>query len=278
MFPIAWAPSITTWAAEQRAAGKATSTITLWRRYLKRIAERHPDGPATIQRGDLITWLAGPGWSTSTRRTGRSAARSYFTWAEDTQTLTCNPAARLPTVKSKRGVPRPAPDDVIIEALGAATDRVWGMLMAAAGCGMRRCEVSRMHTNDMIADDIRVVGKGGHTRVIPVPRTLAVWIRARPDGWVFPGTYNGHLSPPYVGKLMSRALPGRWTAHSLRHAYASSLADQGLDLHEIRVLMGHASVATTEIYTVVRRPRLVAAANSAALRLTRVQPPRPPGA
>jgi integrase len=275
-----WSAHVRQWAKEQRVAGKAPSTIALWRRYLLSLSRAYPaseddrpGGPWDVTRGEIIDWLDEHCWSPSTRRSARTAVRVFYGWAEDQEIIPVSPAAKLPKIKCQRTLPRPAPDDVIAEAIHRSSLRVCMMVMLAALCGLRRKEVAIAHTRDLVGQHLRVAGKGGKAREVPVPRALAAWIRAMPEGFLFPGNYGGHLSPPYVGKLMSRALPGRWTAHTLRHAAATAWADAGLDLHELATLLGHSSTSVTEIYTLVRPKRLIDGVEHAAQRLTRGTPP-----
>ena len=66
---------------------------------------------------------------------------------------------------------------------------------------------------------------------------------------MFPGRVDGHLSPQWVGKVLAGALGAGWSAHTLRHAAASAWYRADRDLLAVRDLLGHASVATTQIYT-----------------------------
>lgn len=100
--------------------------------------------------------------------------------------------------------------------------------------------------------------------MIPVPSTLARDILAA-NGWLFEGNIDGHLSAAYVSKLISRALPEGWTAHTLRHRFASmAYIGAGKDIRAVQELLGHASVATTQIYTAVEDDVMRAAVDFAA--------------
>lgn len=83
------------------------------------------------------------------------------------------------------------------------------------------------------------------------------------DGYLFPGTDDGHLSPRWVGKLMARALPDHWTAHTLRHRFATRAYRGSRNLRAVQLLLGHSSVATTERYTAVDDDEIRAAMMSA---------------
>jgi integrase/recombinase XerC len=97
---------------------------------------------------------------------------------------------------------------------------------------------------------------------VPVGDDLAAAI-AGADGWLFPGDENGHLSPRWVGKLMAGALPDHWTAHTLRHRFATRAYRGSRNLRAVQVLLGHSSVATTERYTAVDNDEIRAAMLSA---------------
>jgi putative phage integrase len=71
---------------------------------------------------------------------------------------------------------------------------------------------------------------------------------AAAGSWVFPGDDSGHISPGWLGKLVSRALPSDWTPHKLRHRFASRAYSVEHDLRAVQVALGHASIATTQIY------------------------------
>ena len=81
-----------------------------------------------------------------------------------------------------------------------------------------------------------------------MPDNLAMLLRRQPEGWLFPGNYNGHLSPRYVGTLISRLLPAGVTMHALRHRFATRAYSVNRDVFAVQQLLGHASPATTRRY------------------------------
>ena len=118
-------------------------------------------------------------------------------------------------------------------------------------CGLRRAECARVRGRDVEAVgqgwQLRIVGKGGHVRVVPLPPTLALRLRCTP-GWVFPGYVDGHISPAWLGKLVGRVLVEGYTPHKLRHRFGTVVYDQSHDLRAVQELLGHASLATTQVY------------------------------
>lgn len=144
------------------------------------------------------------------------------------------------------------------------------MLTLAAEAGLRRAEIARVHRCDLTRGpagaELLVHGKGGKLRVVPIGDDLAAAIEKGvdqidiPDGWLFSGTDDGHLLPRWVGKLMAGALPDHWTAHTLRHRFATRAYRGSRNLRAVQTLLGHSSVATTERYTAVDHDEIRAAA------------------
>jgi integrase/recombinase XerC len=127
------------------------------------------------------------------------------------------------------------------------------------------------------ADAVTVTGKGRKQRMVPVLRQVKDLVaeylalcpyRAGADGPLFLGAKGGPLSPRVVQLAMARlrgalGLPETATPHALRHSFATHLLARGGDLRSIQELLGHASLATTQIYTEVDAERLIAAYRSA---------------
>jgi integrase len=235
-----------TWLA---ASGATQGTLRLRRHYLSRVSALAPS-PADVDTGQLATFLACPTWAPETRKAARSAVLGFFTWATHSGLVADNPAADLPAVRVPKPDPRPAPDSVIAIAMRGADSRTQDMLMLAAFAGLRCREIARLHSEEITERALRPLGKGGKRRTIPLLPLLAVRLLGR-EGWIFPGNDNGHLSPSRVGRLISDALPKGWTAHTLRHRFASQAYAVERDLRAVQELLGHASVATTQIYTAV---------------------------
>lgn len=271
--PPAWTAAIAAWDEELRASGKPETTRYLRTYHLRRLASEHPATcPWDITREQLITWLADAEWKPETRRGYRASLRSFYKWAHARGHLGADPSATLPTIKTPRALPRPAPNDVVDDALRTADLRTRLMVMILTHTGMRRGELAKLHTRDLERDllgwSIRVIGKGGHERSIPIDDRLAATLRRLPAGYVFPGQIDGHLSAHYVGKLVSAALGEGWTAHTLRHRYATLAYSVERDLRAVQELLGHANVTTTQIYTFIPRDSVRRAAGGARLGLT----------
>ncbi|OZE95062.1 hypothetical protein CH302_19160 [Rhodococcus sp. 15-2388-1-1a] len=269
-----WAEAISSWDEWLRAAGKSAETRYTRTYHLRRLAHDHPDvHPWQMTDGHVVTWMANHEWKAETRRSYRSSLRVFFRWAQARGHITVDPSHELPPVPIPRARPRPAPNDIVEDALDTVDPRVKLMLLVLVFTGIRRGECSRLHTNQIERDlygwQLRVIGKGGHERIIPIDDALAATLRLLPPGWFFPGQINGHLSASYVGKLVSRAMADGWTAHNLRHRYASLAYSVERDIRATQELLGHASVTTTQIYTFVPEESLRRAAAGANLGLAR---------
>lgn len=148
-----------------------------------------------------------------------------------------------------------------MSALLAADARVALMIRLANDLGMRRAEVSRVDpSNDLVRApsgwSLIVHGKGSRNRVLPIPDDLAAVLGDVPSGFLFPNQHGGHLSPHWVGTLVSRALPEGTTMHQLRHLCATELHEATHDIRLVQTVLGHASLATTERYVAVDSVRM----------------------
>lgn len=238
------------------AANRANSTVQLRRYHVSRLAAAHADrDPYSLIVEELAEWLAGQPWGAETRRSYRASWVTFYKWAMVTGRTSSNPAALLPVVSAPRGMPRPAPETVFRRALAGADRRTRLMLLLAAHAGLRRGEIAAVHTDhlepDLLGVALRVKGKGQVTRRVPLSSSLAVALGECEPGWVFPSVNGGHLTPAHVGKIISGELGAGWTAHTLRHRFASRAYAAERDLRAVQELLGHAKPETTARYTQV---------------------------
>ena len=262
--PGDWEPLLGEWVAAMRAAGLSRETVGLRRAHVAQMARALGTAPGEVTATELLAWLGGMDWARETRRAVRSSLRSWWRHVGRPEL-----ADAMPQVRPGDPRPRPLPDGPLTEALMVADERVTLMIRLAAEAGLRRGEVARVHADDLGADllgaTLRVQGKGARERTVPIGAGLAALIQLRArGGWVFPGNDGGHLSARWVGKLMSRALPGGWTPHTLRHRFASRAYGASADVVGVSRLLGHASVATTQRYVATDSARLRAIAAAAA--------------
>jgi integrase len=258
LIPAGWVTAVETYARHCAAGGLAQGTLGLRLLHLRQLGEQCPD-PWTVSTTDLTRFLANPTWRAETRRAARSSVARFFGWAAEQGFIGANPAATLPRVRVPRGKPRPAPDEAIRAALRDAgqdgDQRGRRMILLAWREGMRRGEIARVHTDHIVETGdgpaLRIEGKGGHVRVLPLhPDVLDALTRVR-EGWVFPSPGGGHLTPAHVGKLLSRLLPEHWTGHTLRHRAGTDWYCSSRDLLAVQQLLGHAKPETTSRYVAV---------------------------
>ncbi|WP_370689802.1 tyrosine recombinase XerC [Phenylobacterium sp.] len=183
----------------------------------------------------------------------------------------------------KPGAPRPVTEDQargMIAEPGLDPDREdWEASRDAAvltllyGCGLRISEALSLRRADApLGEGLRITGKGGKTRLVPVLPAVAEAVAAylddqpfvlAPEDALFRAKRGGPLSPRHVqatvqvlrGRL---GLPASATPHALRHSFATHLLGAGADLRSIQELLGHASLSTTQRYTAVDAERLLA--------------------
>ncbi len=174
------------------------------------------------------------------------------------------------------GAPRPVSEDQafgLIEEAGDEEERAeWtaardqAVLTLLYGCGLRISEALSLKRSDApLPESLRIVGKGGKTRltpVLPAVRDAAdLYLKLAPfalapDEPLFRAARGGPLRPRHVQATVQRlrarlGLSDRATPHALRHAFATHLLGAGADLRSIQELLGHASLSTTQRYTAV---------------------------
>jgi site-specific recombinase XerD len=265
---LTWDDATTRWTTALAAASRSPRTIRLYASHLRKLATAHPDGPTTVTTDDLRAVLATQGWSPEYRKSLRTAYVGFYTWLVAEGLADTNPAARLDVISVPQGVARPAPEYVITRALAGADERVRTMILLAAYAGLRDAEIATVSPLNYDGNGLYVTGKGGKTRYVPIIREdLAAILRtAQRNGqpWLFPGQIDGHLSPEYVCRLLSRALPGKWTGHTLRHRCATQMFAGTHDLLAVGAVLGHSRPETTQRYVRMPTDALTAAVAAAA--------------
>ncbi|MHA7293705.1 tyrosine-type recombinase/integrase [Arthrobacter sp. HLT1-21] len=267
--PIQWEDAIAPWTEWLRAAGRPKTTIYLRTVQLRRLGRFHAKlSPWDLSAGELVAWIGSHNWDSDTIRSHRAALRSFYAWGLLGGMVEVNPAAGLPSVKAKAGRPKPAQESQWKDAMLSSDPRDALMIRLGAEAGLRCCEICKVHTDDvehdLIGYSLRVVGKGGKVRTVPLSPRLALELRARPAGYAFKGAVDGHLSAAYVSKRLSWALGKGTTGHMLRHRFASVAYSAERDLRAVQELLGHSSPETTARYTAIPDGALRAAVLAAA--------------
>jgi integrase len=269
--PSPWEPFLQRFDTYMAAARLAPRTRHLRVTYLRRLAQLNPD-PYLVGAEELLVFQSNPRWSANTCKSAHDAICAFYRWAVDWDGLQVSPAVKLPAVSVPRGVPRPAGEQAIDDALAAATDRDRLMVALGAWAGLRRAEIAGVRWDDEIDGWLFVHGKGGVSREVPMAAELVVlWDAERSrrragrfgTGWryrldpaspfVFPGMKGEAMDPFTVGRVLSDALGGRYSAHQLRHRFATRFYEDSGDLLALQQTLGHSSVSTTQIYVLVSR-------------------------
>ncbi|HWH01930.1 MAG TPA: tyrosine-type recombinase/integrase [Pilimelia sp.] len=221
---------------------------------------------AEVTRLDVESYLSRP-LAPESRRTYRAHLRSFYAWCVDEGFLHDDPTAKVPTIKVRRGVPRPLSDAELERALALADRRMRAWLLAMALAGLRCMEVAALRPTDLAETPsgallhLRVT-KGGAPATVPCHPALLDALAAVPirNGLWWDLT-AGTLSAAVNRHLRAAGVPG--TAHALRHwAGTSWYRASGHDLLTTAALLRHTSVDTTSIYAQVspERPHEVARA------------------
>ncbi|MEO8925719.1 MAG: tyrosine-type recombinase/integrase, partial [Caulobacteraceae bacterium] len=183
----------------------------------------------------------------------------------------------------KPGAPRPVSEDQargLISEAGDGENAEWAALRDQAvltllyGCGLRISEALSLKRADApLAASLRILGKGGKTRLAPVLPAVReatdLYLAALPftleaDAPLFRAARGGPLRPRHIQATVQRlrgrlGLSERATPHALRHSFATHLLGAGADLRSIQELLGHASLSTTQRYTAVDAAGLLSA-------------------
>lgn len=265
--------------------GAAVNTIAAYRRDLeaagKLLSPLEQAGTADLTR--LNEAWSGFAPSTVARKT--SALRQFFAFLVDEGRRKDDPSRALPHPAMRRPLPRilthAEVDSLFRQADAEAQSgraeslRNLAMLELLYGSGLRASELVTLPLTAISRDTplLTVRGKGGQMRMVPISsraqQALSRWREARPDGpgFLFPSR-GKHLSRIRLFQIL-RAIAGRAgidpakvSPHVLRHAFATHLLEGGADLRILQSLLGHADIATTQIYTHVDSARLVALVNA----------------
>ncbi|WP_454797348.1 tyrosine recombinase [Novosphingobium lindaniclasticum] len=267
--------------------GAAANTLAAYRRDLVAAAEalgdiETADGDALARLGDAWSGLAA---SSLARRC--SALRQFYGFLVDEGVRGDDPSGSLPRPRTLRPLPRLLTHEEVerflataeAEARGGRSDavRLLALLELLYGSGLRATELVSLPLAAVPRDApfLHVTGKGGQQRMVPVSgrarSVLTRWLAVRRGNskFLFPSSgESGHLTRVRLFQLL-RALavradidPTRVSPHVLRHAFATHLLEGGADLRVLQMLLGHADIATTQIYTHVDSARLVALVNA----------------
>jgi site-specific recombinase XerD len=258
------------------ASGKSANTIRQRVGDIDRFSRRCPELFA-VTTEDLVLYL-GTGaesahWKPEYLKKIRSSLRSFYRWAHQSGRVEIDPAYGLSPVTVPKPLPHPTPEIVILAAFAGATPPVRAMILLAATEGLRRSEIAGLHPQNRHGNAIRVFGKGSRERIVPLDQlTLSALVGLEAlqgrDAYYFPGRFGGHLHSSTIYRWVTSCTAG-WTLHSLRHRAATIGYSGTKDLRATQELLGHASPATTQIYTAVAFADIQAVVSAASLKVVR---------
>jgi integrase/recombinase XerC len=268
----------------------APASVTAYRRDLDAFVEWAGrlglEEPTAVDRRVLrryVAFLTTRGYARRTIARHVASLRRYFDWLRRRGRIEVDPSARLSAPGHDGRLPRvlrrdeiealldggPPPTDDPVEGAVAQRDRavleiLYGSgLRVAEACGLRPVDI------DLPRSRLTVWGKGSKQRTVPLSPpavdALRQWLdhgRAvlvdaeTPDDVVFVNRRAHPLTPRDVRRILDRRAGGPAHPHALRHTFATHLLDGGADLRAVQELLGHADLATTQLYTHVSRERL----------------------
>ena len=268
--------------------GLSANTLSAYRRDLTLFALSLPArGLVTVTESDLQAYFAARHAETRATTANRrlTVFRRFFRWAVREGLLPADPTVRMLSAKQPLRVPKTL-SEAEVEAMLAAplVDTPLGlrdraMLELIYACGLRVTELVSLKVFQVSLSEgvLRVMGKGSKERLVPFGAVAAEWLdrylaQARP---VLLGsqlnealfvTARGSTSGEAMTRVMFWTLVKKYarlagihrplSPHTLRHAFATHLLNHGADLRAVQMLLGHADISTTTIYTHVARERL----------------------
>lgn len=234
-------------------------------RYLKWLDTSANDATAQVVSA-YIGHLKSTGLANNSIQRNLSAIRSFYRFLQRENVVSSNPAAASRGPKHKRRLPKVLDADqafqlLNFEDMSPQTLRDKALLELFYGSGLRLSEVAKLTNADLDLEQgmVRVTGKGGKTRDVPLGRlcvqVLARWQAVSGHGhWLFPGRGGNSISSRTVQNRLKQVAAQQLGdtslhPHMLRHSYATHMLESSGDLRGIQELLGHSDIATTQIYT-----------------------------
>lgn len=268
--------------------GLSRNTLEAYRRDLNQLLAFRKGAPLSVcVETDLLAYFSAQHAATKATTANRrlTVFKRYFRWALREGRIQTDPTLKLQAAKQALRVPKSL-SEAQVEALLAAPDvstaigvRDRTMLELMYASGLRVSELVDLRTLNLGLNDnvLRVLGKGSKERLVPFGEVASQWLRqylagARPE--LLAGKQSEDLfvttRGAQAGSAMSRVMfwmvvkkyavaagiRSALSPHTLRHAFATHLLNHGADLRAVQLLLGHADISTTTIYTHVARERL----------------------
>lgn len=250
---------IDAWVIYMRRRELSAGTIEVRRRLVQQWLHAIDD-PWTVKARDVEAWLdSHDQWSTaSTRYSAVSHVHAFYVWAIRTEHTSVDPTVTVERPRLKQRLPRPIhPADLSI-AVAVAEPMMRAALWLMATSGLRCCEIARLRWDDVHDGTARVLGKGSKERVVPLHPMAIEALDAvdRSSVFVFDGWQSvlAHHPGLNVSRRVSNhlhALGISSTPHQLRHYAGTHALRKSGNLRKVQKLLGHASPATTAMYTLL---------------------------
>lgn len=300
MISAAAADALDSFLTQRRAlAANAENTIDAYRRdligFLSFITLHRGEAQglrplSEVTISDMRAWMArerGTGVGARSLARKLSAVKSFFRWLSEREGFDATAVLSIRAPRFQRKLPRPLAEPAAQEVLDMVelqSDTPWvaardvAVVTLLYGCGLRISEALTLDRKAApLGETLRITGKGGKERLVPVLPAARDAVDAyldlapfgpEPDEPLFRGVRGGRLSARQVQKVMQATrmqlgLPATATPHALRHSFATHLLNAGGDLRAIQELLGHASLGTTQAYTAVDTARLMEVYNRA---------------
>ncbi|MCH7957755.1 MAG: site-specific tyrosine recombinase XerD [Proteobacteria bacterium] len=272
--------------------GAASNTLQAYRRDLADFSAfvaargRLPEDADGTAVRDYLAHLSGAGMAPSTSARRLSALRQFFRFLYAEGMRDDDPCATIDSPRQGRSLPRHLSEDEVEQLLaaagrrgGAGGTRLVALLEVLYATGLRVSELVGLPRSALSRDGQMLIvrGKGGKERMIPLGDAAAEALAAyeavrggfapkgRESPWLFPSrSRDGHLTRARFAQMLKAVAldagldAARVSPHVLRHSFASHLLAHGADLRALQQMLGHADIATTQIYTHVLDERLKA--------------------
>ena len=234
-----------------------------------------------VDEDDLSSWFyerLKKGLTHRSNARALSSIKSFFSFLIAKKLIQSSKILKIKGPKFLESLPRPLTesqtlklfDDIKTERDRWIMMRNLSVLILMWGYGLRISEVLDLKLKDFYVEDLRIIGKGGKIRVIPIATEINNFVKKmikecpyelKLDDFIFLGKKGGKLKPEIIQRLIRKVrnrliLPENTTPHSLRHTFATELLQNFVDLRSIQELLGHSSLSTTQKYTSVNKDYL----------------------
>jgi integrase/recombinase XerD len=274
--------------------GVAPNTRTAYRRdlglYLKYLTARGITDAGAVQETDISEFLSslraeeyapGKRYSDATIARVLAAVRGLHRYLLREGDARIDPSEPIGTLRIPRALPKALSKEEVegllgaVPSDGAAAVRDRAMLELLYAAGLRISELTSLDVDDIDLEiaTVRCIGKGSKERVVPIGRAAVEaagayltqarprFVKARSQAALFLNQRGQRLTRQGCWKLLKRyaeraKLTRRISPHTLRHSFATHLLDHGADIRVVQELLGHASVSTTQVYTLTSQEKL----------------------